>query len=400
MTSPAAPLLQYLMQPLALWLDDDATEDIAINEPGRAWVRHHSVWDAVELPLTLADLEDIAVLAGSLRRQEVAPRAPLCATELPGGERLQICIPPCVPQGTVALSIRKPEQGVAPLSEINNRYQTADWNRCRAARAERDVDPLLALYDTAELGRFLAAATRAKLNILLCGQTGAGKTTLSKSILAAIPDTERLITIEGVLDRDQPFGVRDRGKDAFAQRGFPGPGLPAQQDVQLAPCRRSEEPAEFRRIVESEERIQVSLGSCRAAAVPIGGLVAIVDFAERCHTLLGLADGEGNGALRDARRDADLETLAARQLGSAERGTRGDFLAAQRAGEHGNVLEVGERQRQLDGVPDPTMANPGPAGFVYCDVLSGVVVEPQGERLHEVLEQRSRGACHRLRLKA
>ena len=120
MTSPAAPLLQYLMQPLALWLDDDATEDIAINEPGRAWVRHRGVWDAVELPLTVADLEDIAVLAGSLRRQEVAPLALLCATELPGGERLQICIPPCVPQGTVALSIRKPEQGVAPISEINN----------------------------------------------------------------------------------------------------------------------------------------------------------------------------------------------------------------------------------------------------------------------------------------
>jgi hypothetical protein len=116
--------------------------------------------------------------------------------------------------------------------------------------------------------------------------------------------------------------------------------------------------------------------------------------------LLGLADGEGNGAFRDARRDADLEALAARQLGSAERGKRGDFLAAQRAGEHGNVLDVGERQRQLDGVPDAMMANPGPAGFVYCDVLGGGVVEPQGEGLHEVLEQRSRGACHRLRLKA
>ena len=82
MTSPAAPLLQYLMQPLALWLDDDATEDIAINEPGRAWVRHHGVWDAVELQLTLADLEDIAVLAAALRCQDIGPEAPLCSTEL------------------------------------------------------------------------------------------------------------------------------------------------------------------------------------------------------------------------------------------------------------------------------------------------------------------------------
>ena len=40
------------------------------------------------------------MLAGALRKQDVGPRNPLCATELPGGERLQICMPPAVPAGT------------------------------------------------------------------------------------------------------------------------------------------------------------------------------------------------------------------------------------------------------------------------------------------------------------
>ena len=70
MSSPAAPLLQYLLQPLRQWLDDAATEDVAINAPGRAWVRHHGAWEGVEVPLSFDDLDEIAILAGSLRQQE------------------------------------------------------------------------------------------------------------------------------------------------------------------------------------------------------------------------------------------------------------------------------------------------------------------------------------------
>src|ERR1700739_3454160 len=109
MSSPAAPLLEYLLQPLRPWLDDAATEDVAINAPGRAWVRHHGAWEGVEVPLSLDDLEEIAILAGSLRQQEVGPRSPLCATELPGGQRLQICVPPAVPNGSPPLPPPRPQ---------------------------------------------------------------------------------------------------------------------------------------------------------------------------------------------------------------------------------------------------------------------------------------------------
>ena len=51
---------------------------------------------------------------------------------------------------------------------------------------------------------------RAKLTILLCGATGSGKTTMSKTLIAAIDPTERLITIEDTLELviPQPNHVR------------------------------------------------------------------------------------------------------------------------------------------------------------------------------------------------
>lgn len=209
-TSPAAPLLQHLLSPLGPWLQDPATEDIAVNRPGEAWIRQRGAWLRDDVALDGGALEEIAILAGSLRKQEVGALSPLCATELPDGERLQICLPPAVPQGTVSLTIRKHEERVAPLAKLASRYRAHDWNRWRNPRVGRDMTELLALYDTGDLEGFLAAAVRARLNMLLAGRTGSGKTTLSKSVLAAIDPGERLVTIEDTLELTvlQPNAVR------------------------------------------------------------------------------------------------------------------------------------------------------------------------------------------------
>jgi type IV secretion system protein VirB11 len=92
MMSPAAPLLQHLLSPLGPWLQDPATEDIAVNRPGEAWIRQRGAWLRDEVELDGEALEEIAILAGSLRKQEVGALSPLCATELRDGERLQICL--------------------------------------------------------------------------------------------------------------------------------------------------------------------------------------------------------------------------------------------------------------------------------------------------------------------
>src|SRR6202012_3799238 len=69
--SPAAPLLRFLLAPVQPWLDDGATEELCINRPGECWVRQRGVFQRFKVPLDRPVLEDIAVLSGALRRQDV-----------------------------------------------------------------------------------------------------------------------------------------------------------------------------------------------------------------------------------------------------------------------------------------------------------------------------------------
>ena len=208
--SPAAPLIRYLFLAIERWLSDPATEEVALNRPGEAWVRQSGRFGRHEVPLDLKILEEIAILAGSLRQQEVGPTSPLCSTELPGGERLQICMPPAVPHGTVSLTIRKPGATVAPISEVGSRYRIEGWNCWKRRREGRNLNELLSLFDSGDIEAFLAAAVRARLTILLCGATGSGKTTMSKTLISAIDTDERIITIEDTLELQvlQPNHVR------------------------------------------------------------------------------------------------------------------------------------------------------------------------------------------------
>lgn len=212
MVGEATTQLQFLMRPLACWLDDPGTEEVCINQPGELFVRQRGQFRREEVALGYFDLEDIATLAGALRKQDVGQRNPLCATELPGGERLQLCLPPAVPAGTLSMTIRKPGNRVAPLASLASRYRATRWNRWdgRKATVQRDYGQLLALYDAGDLRAFLELAVRARLTILLCGATGSGKTTMSKTLISAIPEHERLITIEDTLELviPQPNHVR------------------------------------------------------------------------------------------------------------------------------------------------------------------------------------------------
>jgi type IV secretion system protein VirB11 len=210
--SEAAAQLTFLMRPLAEWLDDPQTEEVCINRPEEAFIRQKGCFRREAVSLSLADLEDIATLAGALRKQDVGPRNPLCATELPGGERLQICLPPAVPHGTVSFTVRKPGQSVSPIKAIASRYRLDRWNQWQARQEtrNRNLSAILALYDAGDLEAFLTTCVREKLTILLCGATGSGKTTMSKTLIGAIDPSERLVTIEDTLELviPQPNHVR------------------------------------------------------------------------------------------------------------------------------------------------------------------------------------------------
>ncbi|MUO81348.1 P-type DNA transfer ATPase VirB11 [Agrobacterium vitis] len=196
------PQLRFLLNPVLKWLDDPKTEEVAINRPGEAFVRQAGVFTKFSLPLSYDDLEDIAILAGASRKQDVGSRNPLCAAELPGGERIQICLPPTVPSDTVSLTIRRPSIRVSGLGEVSSRYDARQWNKWRMRKTcqDRQDEDILRHYDSGDLESFLRACVVGKLTMLLCGPTGSGKTTMSKTLISAIPPQERLITIEDTLE--------------------------------------------------------------------------------------------------------------------------------------------------------------------------------------------------------
>jgi pilus assembly protein CpaF len=98
--------------------------------------------------------------------------SPMVDARLPDGSRVNAIIPPLSLSGPL-VTIRK------------------------FGRDRLDMNGMVKLgtltRDTVEL---LERCVQARLNILISGGTGAGKTTLLNALSAAIPDTERIVTIE------------------------------------------------------------------------------------------------------------------------------------------------------------------------------------------------------------
>ncbi len=200
MTSPAAPLLDFAMEPLRPWLDDVATEDIAVQKPNEAWIYQRGGWARHDVALDLDAIEEIATLAGSLRQQEVDAHAPLLDTYLPNRERLHACLPPTVEAGGISLTIRRPSSRLPLFSEISERYQTDNWHEWEKRTLGRDEVELLDLFDRGEFEEFLKAAVRARLGMIMAGETGSGKTTFSNMLASEIDHSERVITIEDAIE--------------------------------------------------------------------------------------------------------------------------------------------------------------------------------------------------------
>lgn len=208
---PAAPLLAALLAPLDAFAQVDV-EEICINRPGECFVRRAGRFESHEVPLDFDALYDIAVLAAAHGNQDIGPDRPLLAVDLPDGSRLQAVIPPCVPDGTVSLTIRRHASTIAPLEALSSRYQINGWNRWDSRHQIRQQKNarLLALYDAGDLTGFLSEAVRARCTMLLTGATGSGKTTMLKTLVSIIDPGERLITIENApeLTITQPNHVR------------------------------------------------------------------------------------------------------------------------------------------------------------------------------------------------
>ncbi|WP_029084481.1 P-type DNA transfer ATPase VirB11 [Bradyrhizobium sp. th.b2] len=188
-------LARYL-EPLAPYLADNSLTEIVVNQPGEIFVEGPGGWTRHEAPaLTHAYLSHLATAAAGHTRQDIGPEHPVVSTTLIGEERCQIVVPPAVPAGTVSLTIRKPSALTMTLDAFE---RTTLFDEVRVANDDLTADEhrLLALKEAGAWHDFLKLAVETRRNIIISGATGSGKTTLSKALIAAIPDQERLITIE------------------------------------------------------------------------------------------------------------------------------------------------------------------------------------------------------------
>ncbi|WP_293880490.1 P-type DNA transfer ATPase VirB11 [Sphingomonas sp.] len=189
-------VLTHHMAPLALLLEPHDVTELVINRPGEVAIERQGVWQWHEMPeLTLDWLTTLGTAAAGYTRQDMSPAKPMCATSLPGGERVQIVTPPATVSGGYSITIRKPSTRTFGLDELTagGLFESTSGAVGRDTTADAE---LLALKVAGRWPEFLSLAVKSKKNILISGATGSGKTTLSKALMHLIPPEERLLTIE------------------------------------------------------------------------------------------------------------------------------------------------------------------------------------------------------------
>ena len=159
--------------PLDELLEDDSVSEVMVNGCDRIYVERAGKLELAEGTfLDNAHLHRIIEKIVSQVGRRIDEASPMVDARLPDGSRVNAIIPP--------LSLRGPTLTIRKFS--------------------RDPFTIDDLVEFGTLSRkaaeFLSACVRGKLNILISGGSGTGKTTLLNAVSAFIPNEERIITIE------------------------------------------------------------------------------------------------------------------------------------------------------------------------------------------------------------
>jgi pilus assembly protein CpaF len=185
--------------PLEHLLSLDGVDQIMVNGPKDIFVRRHS-----QLQRTEVTFEDDAHVMRIIERivaplgHQLDQDSPILDARLPDGSHVNIVIPPVASKGPT-LTIKR----------VATTFYTAQ---------ELCDSKIL----TCEVVDFLQAAVNARLNVIITGLAGTGKTTLLRALCGFIPPAERIVTIEDMaelqLDQDHVIPMETRqahsaGKD-------------------------------------------------------------------------------------------------------------------------------------------------------------------------------------------
>jgi pilus assembly protein CpaF len=159
--------------PLERLLDDDTVSEIMVNGPYDVWVERAG--RLARTPVRFTDEGHLRRIISKMVAQvgrRIDESSPMVDARLPDGSRINATIPPLSLSGPL-LTIRKFGKERMDMA---------------ALIARSALSPA-----TADL---LRGCVQARLNILIAGGTGSGKTTMLNALSASIPDGERIVTIE------------------------------------------------------------------------------------------------------------------------------------------------------------------------------------------------------------
>jgi pilus assembly protein CpaF len=160
--------------PLQQLLDDPEVTDVLVNGPDRVFVERGGA--LVRAAVAFRDEEEVAELAHRIAAsvgRELTLDRPFVDARMRDGSRANAVI---APVGGPNLSIRTFRQRTIPLVGPSPSWAAAGLHPDAAA--------------------LLEACVRARATLLVSGATGSGKSTLVRTLAAAIPSEERLIVIE------------------------------------------------------------------------------------------------------------------------------------------------------------------------------------------------------------
>lgn len=159
--------------PLQPLLEDPEITEIMVNDPHTVWVERYGKLYRTDVRFLSEEhlLQVIDKIVSAVGRR-IDESSPMVDARLPDGSRVNAIIHPLAIGGPM-LTIRKFSKEPYTVEDLIG-FGTLDRR----------------------LAQFLEACVRGKLNVLISGGTGTGKTTLLNVVSAYVPDDERIITIE------------------------------------------------------------------------------------------------------------------------------------------------------------------------------------------------------------
>jgi pilus assembly protein CpaF len=163
------------MGPLRPLMEDKTIAEIMVNGAKQVFIQRDG--RITKSDVQFADNHQLfhtiqKILAGSGSNKRVDESSPYVDFSLADGSRVNVILPPCSIVGPV-MTIRKFSEKIGTVDDLLE----------------------LKMIDK-RIATLLIAAVKAKFNIIFCGSTGAGKTTMLNVFSRHIPPHERIITIE------------------------------------------------------------------------------------------------------------------------------------------------------------------------------------------------------------